>query len=282
MLTNLPTIGALHDELTQVLAGDRGGARDLIAALLDQPRFWPTAHRDASVDDGLGAAARRAAASMRQGMPFAYAVGKAAFRSLTLQVDRRVLIPRPETELLVEMALTATGRRGRIADIGTGSGAIALALAAEGDYEAVIATDISADALEVARANLAAIPADRHGRVVFRQGDLLDAIAGESVTAIVSNPPYIANAEGADLPASVRDWEPAGALFSGDDGMTATARLISGAATVLNPGGLLLIEIDSRRGGASRHLAESDGRWSDVQVRLDFTGRDRFLVARRT
>ena len=165
--------------------------------------------------------------------------------------------------------------------VGTGSGAIALALAAEGDYEAVIATDLSADALEVARANLAAVPAERRGCVVFRHGDLLDAIAGESVTAIVSNPPYIATTEGAELPASVRDWEPADALFSGDDGMTATARLISGAADVLNPGGVLLLEIDSRRGGAARHLAETDGRWSDVQVRPDFTGRDRFLAARR-
>jgi release factor glutamine methyltransferase len=117
---------------------------------------------------------------------------------------------------------------------------------------------------------------------VFRHGDLLDPLAGESVTAIVSNPPYIANAEGAELPASVRDWEPAGALFSGDDGMTATARLISGAADVLDPGGVLLLEIDSRRGGAARHLAEADGRWSDIQVRPDFTGRDRFLAARRT
>ena len=280
-------VGELLDELAQMLAGpavppDRGGARDLIAAALDQPRFWPTAHRDSSVEALQAAELRTAALAIRDGMPFAYAVGKVAFRQLTLKVDRRVLIPRPETEVLVDLALGVTGGRGVVADIGTGSGAIALALAAEGDFERVIATDISDDALDVARGNLSAIAEDRRSRVVLRRGDLLAALGGEIVTAVVSNPPYIAHRERAELPALVRDWEPAGALFSGDDGMTAIDALVSGAADVVRPGGFLLLEVDSRRAGLARSRAETSGRWSDVQVRPDLTGRERFLVARRS
>lgn len=280
------TIGGLLDELAALLSGpsvppDRGGARDLIAALLDKPRFWPSANRSVTVDDALVARARRAVTALRSGMPFAYAVGTAAFRHLTLQVDRRVLIPRPETELLVDLALAATGGRGTIADLCTGSGAVALALAAEGSFDRVIATDISPDALAVAQANLGAIPADRRGVVEFRLGDLTAPLEGDKVTAVVANPPYIAPAERAELPPSVRDWEPELALFSADDGMQVIARIISGAADVVLPGGFLVIEIDSRRSGLAQALAATDGRWSDVQLRPDLTGRERFLAARR-
>ena len=279
-------VGGLLDELAVLLSGpavppDRGGARDLIAAFLDKPRFWPSANRSVALDEAMVVRARRAAASLREGMPFAYAVGTAAFRHITLQVDRRVLIPRPETELLVDLALAATGGRGTIADIGTGSGAVALALAAEGTFDQVIATDISPDALAVARANLAAIPEARRTVVDFRLGDLTEPLRGLRMTAVVSNPPYIAPAERAELPPSVRDWEPELALFSGDDGMQAIARIISGAADVVLPGGFLVIEIDSRRAARAQALAATDGRWSDVQLRPDLTGRERFLAARR-
>lgn len=275
------------DELAQALAGagvppDRGGARDLVAAVLDQQRFWPTAHRDQVLSQDSVERMRAVAVALNGGMPFAYAVGKAAFRHLTLAVDRRVLIPRPETEVLVDLTLSVTGGRGRVADIGTGSGAIALALAAEGDYSAVIATDESQDALDVATGNLTAIAEDRRARLIFRQGDLYAPLQGERVTAIVSNPPYIATGERAGLPASVRDWEPGTALFAGADGMAMIDRLVGGAADVVEPGGFLLIEIDARRAGLARSLAETNGRWSDVQVRPDLTGRDRFLVARRS
>lgn len=280
------TIGALLDELATTLGGeglppDRATARDVLAMILDVPRFWPTAHRVDIVEPQIATTARAAARAMRSGMPMAYAVGKAAFRHLTLRVDRRVLIPRPETELLVDLALAATGGRGRIADIGTGSGAVALALAAEGQYDRVIATDISRDALMVAESNLEAVPADRRGVLEFRLGDMIEALAGISVGAVVSNPPYIANHERDALPAAVRDWEPATALFAGDDGMAAIARLVSGAADVLDAGGLLLIEIDTRRATEARDLAETNGRWTDVQIRPDLTGRERFLAARR-
>jgi release factor glutamine methyltransferase len=280
------TIGALLDELAGALvpAGvppDRGGARDLIAALLGKQRFWPSANREIALDDETVQRARAAAGGIRDGMPFAYAVGTASFRHLTLRVDRRVLIPRPETELLVDMALAVTGGRGSIADVCTGSGAIALALAAEGEFDRVVGMDISADALALAKENIAALAAEKRGVVEFRQGDLCAPLAGERVAAIVANPPYIANSERSDLPPSVRDWEPALALFSGDDGMDAIRRLVAGAADILAPGGSLLVEIDARRGSAARQCAENDDRWSDVAIRPDLTGRDRFLVARR-
>ncbi len=280
-------VGTMLDELAQTLAGDavppdRGGARDLVAAVLDRPRFWPSAHRDEPIGDEAAAAMRRAAGNIQGGMPFAYAVGKAAFRHLTLRVDRRVLIPRPETEILVDLAIGVTGGRGTVADIGTGSGAIALSLASEGQFDRVIATDVSADALAVATENLEAIAADRRGAIDFRLGDLVAPLAGERLTAVVSNPPYIATAESDGLPASVREWEPAAALFSGGDGMAAIDRLVTDAADVLEPGGFLLLEIDARRADVARSRAETNGRWSDVQVRPDLTGRDRFLVARRS
>jgi release factor glutamine methyltransferase len=275
-------LGELHDEIAGLLGGDRGGARDVLAAVLDKPRTWPAAHGDEGVESAAARRARAAAGAIRAGMPLAYAVGTAAFRHLTLRVDRRVLIPRPETELLVDLALTATGGHGVVADIGTGSGAIALSLAAEGGFDRVFATDISADALAVAAANLDTIPADRRRLVEFRRGDLTDAIAGERVAAVVSNPPYIANPERADLPASVRDWEPPLSLFGGDDGMVAIQRLVAGAAGVVVPGGYLLMEVDSRRAVAARHLVLATGAWQDAQVHADLTGRDRFVTARRT
>ena len=281
------SVGELLDELAVVLAGDgvppdRGGARDLIAAVLDQPRFWPTAHRELTLDAAPLHRARTAAAAIRTGTPFAYAVGTAAFRHLTLQVDPRMLIPRPETEMLVDLALGGTGGRGTIADIGTGSGAIALALAAEGKFERIFAVDLSADALDAARANLLAIPAEKRELIEFRQGDLTAPLAGLQLTAVVSNPPYIALTERDELPASVREHEPAMALFGGDDGMAVIDRLVAGAADVVAPGGVLVIEIDSRRAQLARTRAETNGRWSDVQIRPDLTGRDRFLVARRS
>lgn len=285
----MPTLGDLLDELSTQLAAPgvppaRAVARDLIAGVLDQPRFWPSAHRDDPVDDTTETEIRAAASRLAQGMPMQYAVGKAAFRHYSLRVDRRVLIPRPETELLVDLVLAAQrGGKGTVVDVGTGSGAIALALAAEGAFDRVIGLDISPEALEVARSNLAAIPEDRRARVEFRQGDLLAPLVAEGaqVEVIVSNPPYISPTEMRELPPLVRDWEPHLALFADDDGMAAIRALVPQAAAVLLPGGLLALEVDARRADLAAQAVAADTRFTDVEQRLDLTGRPRMVVARR-
>jgi release factor glutamine methyltransferase len=182
----------------------------------------------------------------------------------------------------VDLVLAAQrGGKGTVVDVGTGSGAIALALASEGAFERVIATDLSADALEVARANLAAIAEDRRARVSFRHGNLLEPVLGEKVEAVVSNPPYISPDEAAGLPRLVRDWEPHSALFAEAGGMAVIAALVPGAAEVLLPGGLLALEVDSGRAALAAQVVSNDGRFTDVETRLDLTGRPRFVVARR-
>jgi len=283
------TIGDLLDELAAALAKPgvppaRAVARDLIAGVLEQPRFWPSANQQRTLTPEAEEAIRAAAVRLAEGMPMQYAIGRAGFRHLTLRVDRRVLIPRPETELLVDLVIAAQrGGKGTAVDVGTGSGAIALSLAAEGGFDEVIAIDLSADALEVARTNLESIPEDRRARVSFALGDLLAPVlrSGRKVEVVVSNPPYISRAEARELPALVHDWEPHLALFADDNGMAAIRALVPQAAEVLVGGGLLALEVDARRADLAAEIVAADGRFADVEQRLDLTGRPRMVVARR-
>lgn len=215
------------------------------------------------------------------GMPLAYAVGRAGFRMLDLAADPRALIPRPETEGLVELVLQWTrrsgaGPAGTAADLGTGSGCIALALALEGAFRRVIATDRSPAALALARANLARIrPAVP---VELRQGDWLAPLAGERCRAIVANPPYLRDDEWAGLDPTVREFEPRDALASGPDGIEATRAILRQAASALVPGGLLALEIDERRAAAVETTARDAG-WRHVAIHHDLFGRPRYLLA---
>jgi release factor glutamine methyltransferase len=268
------------------VAEPRTEARDIVAALLDVPRFWPAAHPDEPVDGDVRAQALVAVARRVRGAPFAYAVGRAAFRHLTLDVDERVLIPRPETELLVDEVLGCVATPGGLAiDVGTGSGALALALAMEGRFARVVATDLSLDALVVARANHARLAHAMKAPVEFRHGSLLAPVACDAslgrARLVVSNPPYIADHEARELPASVRDWEPPLALFSGPDGMDAIRALVHEAAPVLEAGGLLAMEVDARRASLAAEALASHGAYRDVRVRLDLAGRERFVLAQR-
>lgn len=219
--------------------------------------------------------------SVKDGRPQQYAEGRAYFRHLELVVDERVLIPRPETEVVVDWALRVAGDRGGIAiDIGTGSGAIALSLALEGQFESVIATDVSSDAIDVARGNLALVGARLRSPVELRLGSFLSPVLGAGAQLLVSNPPYIAASELDSLPAGVRGWEPPLALLSGHDGMAATAAIIDGAHRVLAPGGWLVLETDSTRARAAESAVLALARYSEVTIHQDLTGRDRVLVAR--
>lgn len=268
--------------MTRVL-GSTAEARELLALLHDQPRHWPSTARDERLSASDARAAMAAAARRATGMPLPYAARRAAFRHLTLDVDERVLIPRPETELLVDIVLDLAGSApgGIAVDVGTGSGAIALALATEGPFERVIATDVSLDALDVARGNVTRLGATARATIELRHGSLLGPVRERGLRAIVSNPPYIAFEEAAALPSSVRDWEPAVALYSAHEGMAATARLVREAAGALAPAGVLALETDYRRAATVAELAASHGAYADVRVLLDLTGRERFVVARR-
>jgi release factor glutamine methyltransferase len=281
------TAGALRAELAAMLeAGGvpqpRDEARDMIAALLDVPRFWPSTHAGAAVDASLRESALRAVSRRCAGAPFAYAVGRSAFRHLTLDVDERVLIPRQETELLPELVLSMVRDAGGTAvDIGTGSGAIALSLATEGRFDRVIATDVSDDALAVAQRNAALLRDALRSAVEFRRGAGLGPLRGERVRAVVSNPPYIAFGEMTTLPSSVRDWEPAVALCCGGDGMDVTVQIVREAAEVLEPDGVLALEVDARRAALAAERVASDVRYREVAVHLDLAGRERFVTALR-
>jgi release factor glutamine methyltransferase len=223
--------------------------------------------------------------------PRQYVEGVAGFRLLDLAVDPRVLIPRPETEGLVELVLDWVAKRwgahqtgsekreaGSALEIGTGSGCIALSLATEGRFARIVATDVSPAALEVARANIAAVAP---GLVPeLRLGSLFEPVAGERFDVVVSNPPYIAEPEYADLEANVRDFEPRLALVSGTDGLKHTRAILERAGDHLRPGGLVALEIDSRRGEVSAEIARDCG-LGDVRVRRDVFGRPRFLLARK-
>ena len=220
----------------------------------------------------------------RAGEPLQYVLGEWSFRHITLSVDRRVLIPRPETELVAEVAigLAAQCRPTRtVADLGTGSGAIGLSMAYELPRQGteVWLTDASADAIDVARANLAGIgPAAVNVRVA--QGSWFEALpSGVSFDVIVSNPPYVAVGS-ADLDADVGEWEPASALFAGADGMDDIRTLAAGAPDRLRPGGALVLEIGADQGRAVEEVLHHAG-LVDVEIRRDLSDRDRIAVARR-
>ncbi len=254
-------------------------ARDLVAAAAGAPRLWPSSEPSAPIPDDVADRTRDWARRRATGEPFQYVVGEAPFRHLTLAVDRRVLIPRPETELLVERVL-ARVRGGAIAvDVGTGSGAIALALASESAFERVIATDMSSAALEVARGNAERCRRSLRTVPEFREGDLLEPLAGLRVALLVSNPPYISAAEMAVLPAGVRDWEPHLALVSANDGLAATTAIVRDAAAHLIPGGWLALEVDERRAARVATLIAATGAFEPAVIEQDLTGRDRFVMA---
>lgn len=241
------------------------------------------AHLDAMV-------ARRLA-----GEPLQYVLGEWSFRGHDLLVDGRVLIPRPETEWVVELALREAARmglrRGRssrmsaaepthaVADLGTGSGAIAIALESELPDALVWATDASADALAVATANIAGAGATR---VRTARGDWFDALPDElrgRLALVVSNPPYVTEDELVSLPAVVRDYEPARALVSGPTGMEAIDVIVRDARDWLRPDGALVVEIAEMRADGVRAAAEAAG-FASVEVADDLTGRPRALIAR--
>ena len=210
-----------------------------------------------------------------RGEPLAYVLGHTGFRRLDLRCDARALIPRPESEDVVELAL-ARCRTGRALDMGTGTGCLALALADEGEFAATVAVDCSAPALELAAENAGATGL----AIRLVRSDLGAGLGDERFDLLVSNPPYLTEAEFAALDPSVRDWEPAIALVAGQDGMAVAGRILREADRLLTPRGWLIMEVDSSRGGAAAAIATEVG-WQEVAVHKDLFGLDRYLTARR-
>ena len=265
-------VGSRHEArwLCEVATG-RDGA-ELEASVREPATDRMVAHLDGMVS------------RYRSGEPLQYVLGRWGFRTLDLAIDRRVLIPRPETELVAGVAIELAAARPaprHVADLGTGSGAIGLALAAELplDGTTVWITDADPDALSVARSNLAGLgrPA-RNVRV--GHGSWFDALPpGQRFDVIVSNPPYVA--AGADqLERSVREWEPHAALFAGADGLDAISALIDGAPEHLAQHGWLVLEIGTDQGGAVRRMLGHAG-YGAVEIRPDLAGHDRIAVACR-
>jgi release factor glutamine methyltransferase len=269
---------------------------------LGRDRAWIYSHSESPVASAdaekyFGLLARRAA-----GEPAQYLTGKQEFWGLEFEVNPSVLIPRPETEHVVEVALErlqvrsgkadcAVGKLAgkiRIADVGTGSGCIAVALAKELPSVEILATDISPAALEVASRN-----AVRHGvadRIRFLEADLLDSVFRDSQASvheprafdlIVSNPPYVARDEAASLAREVGKHEPEVALFGGQTGTEIYGRLIEQAAALLAGGGILVVELGYDSASHVRSILESDAGWMDVEIANDLAGIPRVASAQR-
>jgi len=275
--SSAPDIRALLATATQKL-GERVDAEVLLLHVLDKPRSWLFAHADERPDASVGAAYAALVERRLAGEPVAYLTGRRGFWTLELEVSAATLIPRPETERLVELALEHLpgNVEARVADLGTGSGAIALAIASERPRARVVATDASVEALAVARRN-----AQRLGlpQVRFVQGDWLAPLRGERFDLVVSNPPYI---EAGDPHLGQGDlrFEPQSALASGADGFDDIRRIVRDAAGVLEPCGWLLFEHGWNQGGPARELLREGG-YVEVFTAQDLEGRDRVSGGRR-
>ena len=223
-------------------------------------------------------------ARREQGEPLQYVVGRWGFRHLDLMVDKRVLIPRPETEEIAGLAIDEIKARSierelLVADLGTGSGAIGLSIASECPSTRVLATDVSAEALQVARANLAGI-GRAASRVSLHEGSWFDALPASvrgSLDVLISNPPYVTDAE--ELPAIVADWEPSRALRASGNGLDDLTVIVDGADEWVTPGGAVILEMAPNQTATITQRFSARG-WS-ARVHIDLQGRDRAVVARR-
>jgi len=254
-------------------------AEVLLAHVLGVPRIQLYLQFDRPLAEVEVAAYREAVRRRARREPVAHITGVREFWSLVFAVDGRVLVPRPETEVLVEAVRSRMGAGGRLLDVGTGSGALAIALLTECPAWRAVATDISREALVVARENGA-----RHGvdeRLELRLGDLFEPVAGEYFDLIVANLPYIPAGEIDALEPEVAAFDPRLALDGGTDGLAVIRRLVSAAPESLAPGGLLALEFGAGQEEAVSRLLEETRRYEDVELVADYAGHPRVAVARR-
>lgn len=250
----------------------------LMARLLNCPRLELYLRYDELLDERILKAMRRGLKRVAGGEPVQYVLGQTAFMGHRFKTDRRALIPRPETEELVELVLDYESLWSRprpaVVDLGTGSGCIAISLAKAKPDARYLALDISEEAIELARGNAAAL--DVGDSVVFVPAQLSDVIDPESVDAIVANLPYVPTPEYEQLPVHIRDHEPRGALDGGPDGTSVIEECIQDAAIALAPGGALFLEIAESQAGAVTGMMQEAG-FADVAVKKDLSGHDRIV-----
>jgi len=282
--------GALREGMARLRAANVPShalaAELLLMHALGRDRAWLYANPEAAVDEATAAKFFELIARRASGTPTQYLNGKQEFWGLEFEVTPAVLIPRPETEHVIEVALERLGATRvstllRIADVGTGSGCIAVALAKELPAAEIYATDISAEALAVARRNAA-----RHGvaeRVRFVECNLLDGVGEDAgpLDLIASNPPYVARDEQEQLPRDVREHEPPAALFAGASGTEIYEPLIAQAAKRLRSGGLIVVEIGYGALERVKPLLGDSKMWKDVRVTNDLAGIPRVISAER-
>lgn len=268
-------------------------ARRLLAVALDVDAHEVVMGRDRPVSRDQQLRLARLVERRTAGEPLQHIEGTAAFRDLVLRSDGRALIPRPETEQLVELITGWALRRSRsephraatypvstVLDIGTGSGAIALALLSERTAFRVLGLDVSVDALALARENRSLSGLDDRFELAVCGTDPYAALArGRRFDVIVSNPPYVRESELSRLQPEVRWHEPRVALSGGADGLSVIRRIVRGARARLEPGGALFLEVGAGQGSRVAGLLASSGPWSAVTVRADLADRDRFVVA---
>jgi release factor glutamine methyltransferase len=253
-------------------------AEFLLLHIAGKNKAWLMAHADEELSASQAARYSELIERRLRGEPVQYIAGETEFYGLPFRVTPDVLIPRPETEHLVEkvLALAARFAQPRIVDVGTGSGAIAVALAHKLPRASLIAIDLSGSALAIAREN-----AKRNGVALrFLEGDLLASVSGEQFELIVSNPPYIPAADRPTLSVEVRDYEPALALFAGEDGLEVYRRLIPAAFAALTPGGFLALEIGCGQSPAIGEMLARSG-FESIEVAPDLQGIPRVASARR-
>jgi len=243
------------------------------AYLYGHPEHELTAEEQARYDDALR--------QRSQGIPAQYITGHQEFWGMDFIVSPAVLIPRPETEHVIEEVLTRVGRAPspadlRVVDVGTGSGCIALALAKELPHAEIHATEISPAALEIARSNAARLQLE--SRIRFHEGDLLESIEKNSFDFVVSNPPYVGESEEESVQLDVRKFEPRNAVFAGPSGLEVIERLVPQARDVLKSGGWLVIEISGTIAARVRELLAG---WNNVQITNDLQGIERVASARK-
>lgn len=263
---------------TKGVESPRLDAEVLLSHILQKERIYLYVHFDEPLEGAELARFREMIKQRVQRVPVAYIIGEREFMGLPFKVSSAVLVPRPDTEILVEAVMKRLEEKTApvFADIGTGSGAIVLSILKNIESAQAAAVDISVEALAIAKENAERLELSE--RVTFFQGDLYEPVQGRIFDAIVSNPPYIPNADIAELEPEVREYEPYGALAGGVDGLDFYRKLVNEGAELLHPGGFIAFEVGIHQAQAVAALAQGRAEFGKTEIVKDYAGIDRVVI----